>query len=127
MTFNMICVLLASFATGVAGFAVGVYFIEQKFKKEAEEQQVWNTDPGVHMPHFEKAVKKGYADLKIMQEHERRKMNVRTYAENKIEREIASGMVIDPGGQPHCRRCGHTVSAVSDRCQQCFNALNWNA
>lgn len=45
----------------------------------------------------------------------------------KTNMEIASGMVIDPGGTCLCRRCGHTVSAVSDRCQQCFNALNWNA
>lgn len=127
MTFNMICVLLASFATGVAGFAIGVYIIEQRIKKEAEDGKKWNTDPDVHCPHFEAAMAKGYADLKIMAEHERRKMNVRTYAENKIEREIASGMVIDPGGTCLCRRCGHTVSAVSDRCQQCNNKINWNA
>ena len=74
-----------------------------------------------------KALAKGYADLRIMAEHEKRKLAVKQFNDLKTNREIATGIVIDPGGTCLCKRCGHTVSAVSDHCQQCFNALNWNA
>ena len=43
------------------------------------------------------------------------------------EREEASGIVIDPGGTCLCRRCGHTVSAVHDHCENCNLNLNWDA
>ena len=76
---------------------------------------------------FEKAMAKGYADLRIMHEHERRKMQVKTWAENKLDREMRSGIVIDPGGTCLCRRCGHTVSALHDHCINCCTPINWNA
>ena len=74
-----------------------------------------------------KALAKGYADLRIMAEHEKRKLAVKNWSEQKTDREIASGIVIDPGGTCLCGRCGHTVSAVYDRCIQCYNKLDWNA
>lgn len=74
-----------------------------------------------------KALERGYADLRIMAEHEKRKLAVKEFTDSKTNREIASGIVIDPGGTCLCRRCGHTVSAVYDRCIQCYNKLDWNA
>ena len=43
------------------------------------------------------------------------------------ERERASGIVIDPEGTCLCRRCGRTVSAVHDHCENCNLKLNWDA
>ena len=126
MTFNLFCIGLATVVTGIAGFLVGAYFIEQKLKKSGEGKE-WNTDPAVPCPHFEAAMAKGYADLRVVAEHERRKMHVKTWAENKLEREQRSGIVIDPGGQCLCRRCGHTVSALYDHCDNCNSIVNWKA
>lgn len=65
--------------------------------------KVWGTDPAVPMPHF--SVEKN----------------------GREEREKASGIVIDPGGTCLCRRCGHTVSALHDQCNNCNSLINWNA
>ena len=126
MTFNLFCIGLATVVTGIACFLVGVYFIEQRVKKSGEGKE-WNTDPTVPCQHFEAAMAKGYVDLRIVAEHERRKMNVKTWAENKLDSEMRSGIVIDPGGTCHCRRCGHTVSAMHDSCINCCAPINWNA
>ena len=126
MTFNLFCIGLATVATGIAGFLIGVSFIEQKVKNSGDGKE-WTTDPAVPCPHFEAAMAKGYADLRVVAEHERRKMNVRTYAENKLEMEQRRGIVIDPGGTCLCRQCGHTVSALHDHCINCCTAINWTA
>ena len=61
------------------------------------------------------------------QEYLAHQEQLKSMRQKRADREIKSGIVIDPGGQCLCKRCGHTVSAVSDRCQQCYNKLDWNA
>lgn len=111
----MLGMILYSMNLFVVGVIVGR--ISVGFFSKAKVDKKWNTDPDVHVPHFETALSKAIQDDID-----------RVYAKEQREaREIATGIVIDPGGTCLCRRCGHTVSAVSDRCQQCHNALNWNA
>lgn len=100
-----------------AGFVVGRaskgFFSGEKHK----EDKKWNTDPDVPVPHFETALSKA-----IQQDIDR------VYAKEQMEaREIATGIVIDPGGTCLCRRCGHTLSALYDHCDNCQSKLDWNA
>lgn len=112
----MLGMILYSINLFVAGILVGrisVWF----FSAKVTEKKKWGTDPDVPAPHFETALSKAIQqDLDSMHAKEQREA-----------REIASGIVIDPGGTCLCKRCGHTVSAVSDRCDQCNNQLDWNA
>ena len=116
MTFNMVCFLIAIAATVL--FSAFLCYKSIAWKKDTVPSADSN---------FEKAMARGYADLKIMQEHERRKMQVKTWAENKLDREMRSGIVIDPGGTCLCRMCGHTVSTLHDHCINCCTPINWNA
>ena len=112
----MLGMILYSINLFVAGVVIGrisVGFFSGKKHKEAKK---WNTDPDINVPHFETSLSKAIQDDID-----------RVYAKEQREAiEIASGMVIDPGGTCLCRRCGHTVSAVYDRCGQCNNKLDWN-
>lgn len=116
MTFNMICFVVA--LTSTVLFAAFLCVKRIEWKKAPVDTADSN---------FKKALNKGYADLRIMQEHERRKMQVKTWAENKLDREMRSGIVIDPGGTCLCRKCGHTLSAVFDHCINCNATINWNS
>ena len=110
----MILFSMNLFAAGILVGRISVGFFSGNKHKEAKK---WNTDHGVPVPHFETALSKAIQeDLDSMHAKEQREA-----------REIATGIVIDPGGTCLCRRCGHTVSAVSDRCDQCINKLDWNA
>ena len=91
---------------GNFGLAVALIIWTAKMRTKFKE-----TPTEVH----KKALAKGYADLKIMAEHEKRKLAVKSWSEQKTDREIASGIVIDPGGTCLCRRCG-----------QCNNQLDWS-
>ena len=51
---------------------------------------------------------------------------LKSIAQKREEREIKSGIVIDPGGTCLCKRCGHTVSALYDHCDNCNANLDWN-
>lgn len=98
-----------------AGFVVGRaskgFFSGEKHK----EDKKWNTDPAVHAPHFETALSKAIQeDLDKMHAKEQREA-----------REIATGIVIDPGGTCLCKRCGMSVSALEDSCRNCNNKLDW--
>lgn len=64
--------------------------------------------------------------LRLREEAQRMEM-LKSYAQRREEREIKSGIVIDPGGTCLCKRCGHTVSALYDFCDNCNNKINWNA
>lgn len=64
--------------------------------------------------------------MRLLEEARRLEMH-KCYAQRREEREIKSGIVIDPGGQCLCKRCGHTVSALEDECRNCNNRLDWNA
>ena len=52
---------------------------------------------------------------------------MKSIKQKREEREIKSGIVIDPGGTCLCKRCGHTVSALHDSCMNCNAAIDWNA
>ncbi len=65
--------------------------------------KVLGVDPAVPMPHF--SVERSGREV----------------------REKASGIVIDPGGTCLCKRCGHTVSALYDHCDNCNAIIDWNA
>lgn len=121
----MLGMVLFSINLFVAGVVIGRISVGF-FSVKAKEEKKWGTDHDVPVPHFDASLRKGYADLKIMAEHEKRKLEVKEFTEQNTNREIASGMVIDPGGQPLCRRCGHTVSLSFDNCVQCNNKLDWN-
>ena len=113
MTDLVIVLFLGNFGLAVA-MIVWTAKMHRKFKETPAEAH-------------KKAMDRGYADLRIMAEHEKRKMAVKNWSEQKTDREIASGIVIDPGGTCLCRRCGHTVSISYDNCIQCNNKLDWNA
>ena len=109
-TLSFVLYSMNLFAAGilVGRISVGFFSVKPVVKK-------WNMDPGVPVPHFETAMSKAVQqDIDSMHAKEQREA-----------REIASGMVIDPGGTCLCKRCGHTVSAVSDHCENCNNKLDW--
>ena len=111
----MLLMILFSMNLFAAGILVGRISVGFFSGKKDTKTRKWNTDPGVPVPHFETAMSKAIQqDLDSMHAKEHREA-----------REIASGIVIDPGGTCLCKRCGHTVSAVSDRCDNCNNKLNW--
>lgn len=64
--------------------------------------------------------------MRLLEEAQRMEMH-KCYAQRREEREQKSGIVIDPGGQCLCKRCGRTVSAREDACANCDNRLDWNA
>lgn len=110
----MILFSMNLFAAGILVGRISVGFFSGKKHKEAKK---WNTDPDVHVPHFETSLSKTVQqDLDSMHAKEQREA-----------REIASGIVIDPGGTCLCRQCGHTVSALHDSCMNCNAAIDWNA
>lgn len=110
----------------LAGVVVGRISVGFFSKPKEEKKKKWGTDPAVPVPHFDALLQKGYADLKIMAEHEKRELDVKEFKEQKLEREIKSGIVIDPGGQCLCKKCGMSVSALEDSCGNCNNPLDWN-
>lgn len=110
----MILFSMNLFAAGILVGRISVGFFSGKKHKEAKK---WNTDPDVHVPHFETVLSKVIQDDID-----------RVYAKEQREaRETATGIVIDHGGTCLCRRCGHTVRVTEDNCPQCNNKLDWNA
>lgn len=63
--------------------------------------------------------------LRLREEAQRMEMH-KCYAQRREEREIKSGIVVDPGGQCLCKRCSMSVSALEDECKNCNNKLDWN-
>lgn len=110
----MLGMILYSINLFIAGVIVGRISVGF-FSVKVTEKKKWGTDPDVPVPHFETALGDAIQqDLDGMHAKEQREA-----------REIATGIVIDPGGTCLCRRCGHTLSAVFDNCQQCNNKLDW--
>ena len=64
--------------------------------------------------------------MKLLEEAQRQEM-LKSYAQRRQEREIKSGIVIDPGGTCLCRSCGKGVSALYNHCDNCNARLDWNA
>lgn len=64
--------------------------------------------------------------MKLLEEAQRQEM-LKSNAQRRMDREIKSGIMIDPGGTCLCRLCGKGVSALYDHCDTCNATLNWNA
>lgn len=62
--------------------------------------------------------------MRLLEEAQRMEMH-KCYAQRREEREIKSGIVVDPGGTCLCKRCGMSVSALEDECRNCNNPLDW--
>ena len=60
------------------------------------------------------------------QEYLAQQEQLKSIRQKRVDREIKSGIVIDPGGQCLCKRCGNHVSAMYDHCYSCNSQLNWN-
>lgn len=59
------------------------------------------------------------------QEYLAHQEQLKSMRQKRADREIKSGIVVDPGGQCLCNRCGHMVSALEDECWNCNNKLDW--
>lgn len=98
----VIVVLLILLVVVIAKWTIATHDMMEAAKFSGQ-RKIWGADKYVPMPHF--SVER----------------NGREY------REKASGIVIDPGGTCMCKRCGHSVSALYDHCDNCNLKLNWNA
>ena len=67
----------------------------------------------------------GIQAMRLLEEAKHQEQ-LKSIAQRREEREIKSGIVIDPGGTCLCKRCGHTVSALYDHCDNCNAKLDWN-
>ena len=110
----MLGMVLYSINLFVAGIIIGRISVGFLSVKPVEKK--WNTDPDVPLPHFETALSKA-----IQEDLDRVYLK-----EHREAIEIASGIVIDPGGQTHCRRCGHSVGIDQNNCIICNNKLDFN-
>lgn len=63
--------------------------------------------------------------MRLLEEAQRMEKH-KCYAQRREEREIKSGIVVDPGGQCLCKRCGKCISAIEDSCWNCGSRLDWN-
>lgn len=73
----MLGMMLYSINLFVAGVIIGR--ISVGFFSKPKEAKKWGTDPDVPVPHYDASIRKGYADLRIMAEHEKRKLEVKEF------------------------------------------------